>query len=117
MPDTFATYTLDFFSPHEDSAATVTNKTYFLGLVYKQKIRIDGITAKLVSGTCTIQLAVDGSTIGTTFAVTNSRLSQDMPTVLEVDGTSSGRRLELVVTSATSANTLEVGVSVATLNI
>lgn len=117
LPDTFATYTLDFFSPHEDSAATVTNKTYFLGVVYKQKIRIDGITAKLVSGTCTIQLAVDGSTIGTTFAVTNSRLSQDMPTVLEVDGTSSGRRLELVVTSATSANTLEVGVSVATLNI
>lgn len=117
LPDTFATNTLSFFSPHEDSAATVTNKTYFVANIYKQKIRIDGITAKLVSGTCTIQLAVDGSTIGSTFAITNSRISQDMPTVIEIDGTTSGRRLELIVTSATSANTLECGISVATLNI
>lgn len=117
LPDTFATNTLSFFSVHEDSSATVQNKTYFVANIWKQKIRIDGITAKLVSGTCTIQLAVDGSTIGSTFAITNSRTSQDMPTVIEVDGTNAGRRIEIVVTSASSANTLEVGISVATLNI
>lgn len=117
LPQIFSTQTISLFSPWEDNSATVTNKTYFFASIWKQKIRIDGITHKLSAGTCTIQLAVDGTTIGSTFSVTSTRSSVNMPTVIEIDGTTNGRRLELVVTNASAAATLEVGLASATLNI
>ena len=117
LPEIFATRTISFFSVHEESAAAVPNKTFYVANIWKTKIRLDGITHKLSAGTCTIQLAVDGDTIGSSFSVTTTRASVDMPTVIEIDATNNGRRLELVVTNASGAQSLEVGIAAATLSI
>ena len=117
LPDIFATSTISFFNVWEDASVTVTNKTYFVSNIWKQKLRLDGITHKLAAGTCTIQLSVDGSTIGSTFSSSTTRASVNMPTTIEIDGTTTGRRLELVVTNTSGANSLEVGIAAATLSV
>ena len=117
LPDIFATSTISFFNVWEDASVNVTNKTYFVSNIWKQKIRLDGITHKLAAGTCTVQLSVDGSTIGSTFTVGTQRGSVNMPTTIEIDGTTNGRRLELVVTNTSSATSLEVGIAAATLSV
>ena len=63
LPDIFATSTISFFNVWEDASVNVSNKTYFVSNIWKQKLRLDGITHKLAAGTCTIQLSVDGSTM------------------------------------------------------
>lgn len=117
LPETFSTITIPFFSVWEDSAATVTNKTYFITRLWKQTIRIDGISFKLAGGSCTIQLAVDGSVVGSTYSVSSTAQSISLATIIEIDATTAGRRLELVVTSATSATSLEMGIAAATVNV
>jgi hypothetical protein len=117
LPEIFSTISLPFFSVWEQSSASVTNKTYFVTRMWKQTIRIDGLSFKLAGGSCTIQLAVDGSTIGSTYSVSSTAQSLSLTTIIEIDATTSGRRLELVVTNASSATSLEVGIAAATVNV
>ena len=117
LPDIFATSTISFLNIWEDASVTVSNKTYYVAKVWKQKLRLDGITHKLASGTCTIQLSIDGASIGSSFSVSTTLASVNMPTTIEIDGTTTGRRLELVVTNSSAANTLEVGIASATLSV
>ena len=117
LPETFSTITIPFFSVWEQSSATVTNKTYFVTRLFKQTIRIDGLAFKLSGGTCTIQLSVDGVAVGSTYSVSTTASQQSLTTIIEIDSTSVGRRLELVVTNASSATSLEVGIAAATVNV
>ena len=117
LPETFSTQSIPFFSIWEDSAAAIGNKTYFVTRLWKQTIRIDGIAYKLNSGTCTIQLSVDGTPVGNTYAVTSTLNSENLATVIEVDATAASRRLELVVTNNSSGQTLEVAIAAATVNV
>jgi hypothetical protein len=117
LPETFSTTTIDFFSVHEDSAAAIGNKTYFISRLFKQTIRIDGIAYKLNSGSCTIQLSVDGVPVGNTYAVTTTEQSENLATVIEIDSTANSKRLELVVTNNTGGQSLEVAIAAATVNV
>lgn len=118
LPDIFATTTIPFKSQWEDTSSTVTNKTYFVTRVWKQKLRIDGINYQLSAGTCTIQLSLDGTAIsGTTLNATTTNQSQSFSQIIEIDGNTSGRRLEVIVTNASSAQGLELGVAAATLSV
>lgn len=117
LPETFATTSFSMFSPLEDGAATITNKEYYLGRLWKQTIRIDGIAYKLNSGTCTIQIAVDGQGVGNTFNVTSTLQNDNLPTVIEVDATTASKRLGIIVTSNSSGNTLDVSIAGATVNV
>ena len=117
LPETFSTVSIPFFSVHEDSSANIGNKTYYLSRLWKQTIRIDGIAYKLSSGTCTLQLSVDGTAVGSTFSATSSLQSDNIATVIEIDGTVASKRLELIVTNNSSGQSLEVVVAAATVNV
>jgi len=117
LPETFSTVSIPFFSVHEDSSASIGNKTYYLSRIWKQTIRIDGIAYKLSSGTCTLQLAVDGVAVGSTFSATSSLQSDNIATVIEIDGTVASKRIELIVTNNSSGQSLEVVVAAATVNV
>lgn len=117
LPETFSTVSIPFFSVHEDSAAAISNKTYFFTRFWKQTIRIDGLAFKTNGGTCTIQLAVDGSLVGTTHAVTSTLSSISLPTVIEINATVASRRLEIVTTNNSGGQSLEVVVAAATVNV
>ena len=117
LPETFSTVSIPFFSVHEDSAAAISNKTYFFTRFWKQTIRIDGLAFKTNGGTCTIQLSVDGSLVGTTHSVTATLSSISLPTVIEINATVASRRLEIVTTNNSSGQSLEVVVAAATVNV
>ncbi len=111
LPQIFSVATMNGYQ-----AGAISNTTYRIGTIYKQKIRIDGISAVLSSGTCTIQLAVDGVVVGSTYAVSNSRINNTISPVIEVDGTTTARVIQVVVTSNAAGNNLDVAISTATLN-
>ena len=117
LPDIFSTNTIPFYSVWQDSSANVTNKTYFVSRIWKQKLRIDGINHQLAGGTCTIQLSVDGQTVGSALNTTSTNQSVSLSQIIEIDGTTQGRRLEVKVTNASSATGLELGIAAATLNV
>jgi hypothetical protein len=117
LPETFSTTTIPFLSVWEDSQAVIGNKTYFVSRIYKQTIRIDGISFKLNAGTCTIQLSVDGVAVGPTYSVTTTAQQYDLNTVIEIVATQTSRRIEIVTTNASGAQTLEVGLAAATVNV
>ena len=112
LPDIYSTDTIDYYD-----SGTASNATVFVKRIWKQKIRIDGIAHKLTSGTCTIQLSVDGTVVGTTHNVTGTGVDATLGTAIEIDGTSASKRLELAITSASSPVGLEVGLSAATVNV
>lgn len=111
LPEIYSIGTLYSFQ-----TGAISNTTYRIGTIYKQKIRIDGLSAVLTSGTCTIQLAVDGVAVGTTYAVSSSRINQNISPVIEIDATTAGRVLQVIVTSNSSGNNLDVAVAFATLS-
>jgi hypothetical protein len=117
LPETFSTVSIPFFSVHEDSSANIGNKTYYLSRIWKQTIRIDGIAYKLSSGTCTLQISVDGVAVGSTYAATSSLQSDNIATVIEINGTVASKRIELVVTNNSSGQSLEVCIAAATVNV
>lgn len=117
LPETFSTQSIPFFSVWEDSAAGIGNKTYFVSRLWKQTIRIDGIAYKLNSGSCTMQLSVDGTPVGNSFSVTSALQNDNLATVIEIDATVASKRIELVVTNNSSGQTLEVAIAAATVNV
>ena len=117
LPETFSTTSLPFLSVWEDSQAAIGNKTYYVARIYKQTIRIDGIAFKLNSGTCTIQLSVDGVAVGPTYAVTTVSQQYELSTVIEIVASSISRRIEIVTTNNAAGNTLEVTLAAATVNV
>jgi hypothetical protein len=117
LPETFSTVSIPFFSVWEDSSDNIGNKTYFVTRMFKQTIRIDGIAYKLNSGSCTIQLSVDGTPVGGTYSVTTTEQSENLSTVIEIDSTSASKRLEIIVTNASSGKSLEVAIAAATVNV
>lgn len=117
LPETFSTQSIPFFSVWEDSAAGIGNKTYFVSRLWKQTIRIDGIAYKLNSGSCTMQLSVDGTPVGNSFSVTSALQNDNLATVIEIDATVASKRIELVVTNNSAGQTLEVAIAAATVNV
>lgn len=111
LPEIYSVGTIPGFQ-----SGALSNTTYRIQSIYKQKIRIDGISAVVSTGSCTIQLAVDGVAVGTTYAVTTSRINQNITPVIEVDATTAGRLIQVIVTSNSSAQNLDVAISYATLS-
>lgn len=111
LPDIFSLANLSIYE-----SGAVSNGTLFVARLWKSTVQIDGIAFKLASGTCDIQISVDGVTVGSVYNVSSSLSQQTLSSVIEIDATSSSRRLEIEVTNQSSANSLEVGLAVATTN-
>ena len=113
LPSIYSTNTMSVTAIGTVTAATLRTTVG----VYKQKIRIDGISAIMGTGTCTIQLAVDGVATGATYAVTTTRSNQTFSPI-EVDATTVGRLIQIIVTSPASTPTnLDVIISYATVTV
>jgi hypothetical protein len=104
------------YSAHSISrqmAGTATNQDYFLSKLWRQKIRIDGISAKTTSGTCQIQITVDGTGVGSTHSISSGGVDIVIDPIIEVDGVAASHRIGINVTSSSSPVDLEVAVAVA----
>tara|TARA_E500000318_G_scaffold57306_1_gene53198 strand:+ start:4384 stop:5925 length:1542 start_codon:yes stop_codon:yes gene_type:complete len=105
IPTTFATHTY----PYEK--ASPSNATFLIKRLWKELIRIDGLTAVVSSGTCTIQLAIDGVAVGTSQAISSTKADVTFGSPVSVDATTSSKRLQVIITNNSSAADLELGVA------
>ncbi|MAE55981.1 MAG: hypothetical protein CMK23_08290 [Porticoccaceae bacterium] len=93
---------------------TAANSPYVIKRIFKQKITIDGIALQTSTGTCSVQIAVDGVGYGDVHAVSSvpTEISA-LGSVIEVNATSQSHSVGFIVTNNSSAGNLEVVLAVA----
>ena len=97
-------------------SGSVTNATYTMRRLFGERFRIVGLTVKTTSGSCTIQLAVSGTAVGSTYSAAATVNDQTFGTVIEVDATVLSKTLDVIVTAASSANDLYLTAVIERLN-
>lgn len=115
LPAVYSTSTIPFLSTWETSLATTANGTYFVSYTFKQILRIDGIAFKLSAGTCDVRISVDGTPLGSTYAVTTSLNQATLGSPIQIDGSVTPRRVEIAVTNQAAAGILEIGLAAASV--
>ena len=96
-----------------DIQATVSNSPYTIKRIFKQAITIDGISISTTSGTCNVQIQVDGTPVGAVYSASSTISEQALGTPIQIDATLQSHSIGYVVTSQSSAANLEVTMSVA----
>lgn len=94
------------------TVATTANQTYTVKRIFKQKIQINGLSLQTASGTCSVQLSVNGVAVGSTYSVSSSVNEFALGTVIEVDATTASKSIQYVVTNNSSGSNLEVTMAV-----
>lgn len=107
MPEVRATENFYYFK-----SGAVSNGTYVMNRTYKQLIRITGLSALLTSGSCQIQLSVAGVAVGPTYAVSSTALDQPLATLIEIDSLAASKAIAVIVTSASSAQDLNITLAI-----
>lgn len=79
--------------------------------IYGHKIKINKVAAKLGTGTCNIRVSCDGVTKTSDMAVSTTGTDVTLSSPVEIDATSSPKRVEVYISNCSSASNLEVGFS------
>jgi len=98
-----------------DIITTPTNTTYTVKRIYKQKIQVDGLSLQTASGTCSVQVAVNGVGFGSVYSVSSTVNEFALGTPIEIDATSANKQIGFIVTNNSSASQLEVTMAVSVL--
>lgn len=99
-----------------NTQATATNQTYTIQRIFKQKVRIEAVSALLSSGTCNIKINVDGVDYGDVIAVSSAGNEAVLGTPIEIIDTTTSHKIGYTVSGASSAANLEVTLSVGVLS-
>lgn len=102
LPETIANQSVYF----ANDGATADG-TYLVTRIFLERRRITGLSLQLTSGTCTVQLSVNGVAVGSAYSVSSAPNNVVLGTPIEIDATVTPRAISLIVTSASSANNLE----------
>lgn len=94
------------------SVAAPANQTYGIKRIFKQKIRIDGLALQTASGTCSVQIAVDGTGFGSIYSVSSTPNEFTLGTPIEIDATGSSFEIGFIVTNNSSSSNLEVTMAI-----
>lgn len=103
LPETIANQSVYF---KKDGATT--DGSYLITRIFLERRRITGLSLQTTSGTCTVQLSVGGVAVGSAYSVSSATNNAVLGTPIEIDATVNPRDISLIVTSASSANNLEV---------
>lgn len=93
------------------SIASPVAQTYTATRIYKQKIRIEGISIRTASGSANVQIAVNGVAQGSVYSATSLGLDQTISSTIEIDASSSSKTIGFIVTSPSAAVSLEVTIA------
>mgnify|MGYP006423076653 CR=1 FL=1 len=85
---------------------------YGIKRVYRQKIRIEGLALQTTSGTCNVQVAVEGTGYGSAYSVSSTPNEFVLGTPIEVDSSSSSSEIGFIVSNISSTSELEVTMAV-----
>jgi hypothetical protein len=114
LPSIFATRSFYKFT-----TGSVSNGPIIITRGFKQTIRLDAIAAKTTSGTCNIQLKVNGIVLSASnlVSVSSTLTEQNLSASVQVDATTTSKEIAVEVTSSNSATDLEVTIAAAILNV
>ena len=112
LPDTFATRSF-FFA----QAGTINDGDYTVTRAFKQNVRIDAIAAKCTSGSCNVQLTVDGVSVGDVISVSSSLNETNLTASISINASTTSKLIGFEVSSASSVNDIEVTLAAAITNV
>lgn len=114
LPNIFATRSFYSFT-----SGSISNGPIVITRGFKQTIRLDAIAAKTASGTCNIQLKVNGITLSASnlVSVSSTLTEQNLSASVQVDATTTSKEIAVEVSSSNSATDLEVTIAAAILNV
>ena len=112
LPDTFATRS--FFFTQSGSAS---NGNFTVTRAFKQNVRIDAIAAKSSSGSCNIQLTIDGFAAGDVVAVSSSLNETNLTASISINASTTSKEIGFVVSSASSLQDIEVTLAAVITNV
>ena len=112
LPDTFATRS--FFFTQSGSAS---NGNFTVTRAFKQNVRIDAIAAKSSSGSCNIQLTIDGFAAGDVVAVSSSLNETNLTASISINASTTSKEIGFVVSSANSLQDIEVTLAAVITNV
>jgi len=87
---------------------TPADQTYDIKRIYKQKLRIQGMAIRTTSGTCDVQVSVNGVTYGTIYTASSVPNEVTLGTPIEIDASASSAMIQFAVTSNAASANLEV---------
>lgn len=90
------------------TVASPTNQTYDITRIYKQTLRIDAIAVRTASGTCDVQVSVNGTTYGAVHSASATPVEVSLGSPIEIDATASSAMIQVAITAASTAADLEV---------
>ena len=91
---------------------TPSAQNYGIKRIYRQKIRIEGLALQTTSGTCSVQVAVEGQGFGSTYSVSSTPNEFVLGTPIEIDSTSSSNEIGFLVSNVASTSNLEVAMAI-----
>jgi hypothetical protein len=112
LPEIFALDTL-----YNKNTGAVANGNYQFKRIFKQKIRIDAISLKTTSGTCSVNVTVDGVDVGSVYAAGAALSETNLGAPIEVDATSGSKLIGYKVASGASPVDLEVALAIAGVSV
>ncbi|WP_175404669.1 hypothetical protein, partial [Endozoicomonas atrinae] len=96
-------------------AQTVSDGDLMVGRILRQKVRIEAAGFRLLSGTCDVQLTVNGVEVGQTYSVSSVPSEFPLSTQIEVDASAASKAIGLKITNTNAANTLDAVIAISNL--
>ena len=112
LPDTFATRSYYF-----QKDGSISNGNLTVTRAFKQNVRIDAVAVKSTSGTCNVQLTIEGIAVGDVFPVTTTLTEQNLSASIQIDATTISKAIGVEVTSANSLTDIEVTIAAVITNV
>ncbi|NCW67703.1 MAG: hypothetical protein EBV86_03895 [Marivivens sp.] len=97
------------------SISSPAAQNYRIQRIYRQKIRIDGFSGQLASGTCDVQITVDGTAYGSVYNISSSTNEAVLASPIEINATTLSHEIGFVVTNIASPSDLEVTLAVSVI--
>lgn len=88
------------------------NATYAIQRIFKQQIKIEGVALQTSSGTCDVQVAVNGVGVGDVHNVSSTPVEVTLASSIDVDATSASSLIGFIVTNNAAAADLEVTLAI-----
>lgn len=84
--------------------------------LFREHIRITGLSVRLTSGTCSIQLGVNGVSVGSVISASGTANDQEFGTVIDIDALAASKSLDVTISSNSSGTNMWLTVCFERLN-
>jgi hypothetical protein len=97
-------------------SGALADGTKVMRRLFKEHIRITGLSVRLTSGTCSIQLGINGVSVGSVYSASGSTNDQEFGTVIDIDALAASKSLDVTISSNSSGTDMWLTVAFERLN-